>query len=114
MVTYLSDRGWLVEVTNGNMYQIGFPDLFVCHPKHGQRWVEVKNPKHYTFTPGQRTKWPKWEKFGVGIWILTAADEENYRKLFGPPNWREFWKAGWEPLDIQKIVRELNEQRDQA
>jgi hypothetical protein len=90
---YLAVRGWLVEATHGNAYQKGFPDLYLYHPQHRQRWVDCKSPIRHSLTRAQRTKWPRWEKFGVGIWILTAATQEQYDKLFGPPNWRAFFKS---------------------
>jgi hypothetical protein len=55
----------------------------------------VKVEGKYNFTKAQKIKWPVWEKFGVGIWILTGADQENYDKLFQSPNWRDYWKDSW-------------------
>lgn len=35
----------------GNAFQMGVPDLFVAHPKWGQRWIDVKRPgRNYSFT----------------------------------------------------------------
>jgi hypothetical protein len=104
LITSLRARGWLVEVTQGNLYQKGFPDLFLGHPKYGQRWVDVKNPVSYTFTRAQRIKWPDWDAHKVGIWILVAPTEEEYDKLFKPPNWRDYWKPKW---DEEPTVDEL-------
>jgi hypothetical protein len=95
---YLAARGWLVERMIGNAWQIGIPDLFVHHPKWGSRWIDVKCPDHRTFTRAQKQKWPQWERFGLGIWILTAADQSAYDKLFQPPNWREYWRPSWGEL----------------
>jgi hypothetical protein len=114
LIEYLRIRDWLVEVTNGNIYQIGFPDLFLAHKKYGTRWVDVKNEERYTFTAAQREKWPIWDSFGVGVWILTAANEENYQRLFQPPNWRAYWKASWtEEAERQKrLIQELRDAKD--
>lgn len=50
-----------------------------------------------------------WEKFKIGIWILTAANEEEYDKLFKEPNWRDYWKSSWnlEPTP-EEIFDELD------
>lgn len=108
LVEYLVPRGWLVEVTHGNAYQTGFPDLLLAHPRWGQRWVDVKVKGRYSFTKAQKIKWPIWERHGIGIWILVAATQEEYDKLFGPPNWRDYWKDSWGELpDIDALVEEL-------
>lgn len=115
---FLSGRGWLVERVIGNAFQKGLPDLFLGHPQHGWRWVDIKVFGKYSFTKPQRQKWPIWEQYGIGIWILGAASEEEctvqhmateYNKLFEPPNWRQFWKSSWdEKDDIDKMLDELN------
>jgi len=87
---YLEARAWLVIETHGNAFQMGLPDLWCAHYEFGQRWVEVKNPEGYNFTPAQRQVFPMMMSKGVGIWILTAADEYEYQKLFNPPNWHCF------------------------
>lgn len=86
LVKFLEKRGWFVIETHGNMYQNGLPDLYCTHADHKQRWVEVKNPLSYCFTPAQLEKFPKISK-GAGIWILVEASEHEYRKLWQPPNW---------------------------
>ena len=107
LIRFLRARKWLVEITQGNLYQKGFPDLYLSHVKFGQRWIDVKNPVAYTFTKAQRIKWPNWEKHGVGIWILVAPTEEEYDKIFQPPNWRKYWKPKW---DLEPTVDELLEE----
>jgi len=108
VIAMLDARGWLVEHTHGNLYQTGFPDLFIAHTKWGQRWVDCKQPKRYTFTKAQKVKWPCWELKGVGIWIMTAATQEQYDVLFAPPNWRNYWKASWGIIpDIDKLLAEM-------
>jgi len=106
IVNYLRDRGWLVERMVGGAFQSGIPDLYVFHPKYGPRWLEVKNPISYVFTRAQKIKFPTWEKYGLGIWILTS--EEEYDKLFEPPNWREYWKPQWDDeMNVDKIMEEF-------
>ena len=103
LIEYLGVRGWLVEVMHGNAFQRGIPDLYLFHPRYGPRWVDVKQPEKYSFTKNQRLKWPLWDHFGVGIWILTAATQAEYDKLFALPNWREYWKDSWKPPTIKDI-----------
>lgn len=108
LIRFLRARNWMVEVTQGNLYQQGFPDLYMSHVKYGQRWVDVKNPVSYTFTRAQRAKWPVWERNGVGIWILTAPTNKEYDKLFAPPNMRKYWKSTWdEEPTVDDLVDEL-------
>lgn len=112
LIAFLTDRGWWVEPTHGNAYQTGFPDLYMLHPQWGQRWVDCKVAGRYRFTQAQKIKWPQWEKYGAQIWILTAASQDQYDKLFGPPNWRDFWKSSWGDLpDIDQLLDELNRDR---
>jgi len=74
--------------THGNLYQRGFPDLYATHFKFGPRWIEVKLPnmKGSRFTPAQMESFPKLRANGTRIWILTAATESEYQKLFKPDN----------------------------
>ncbi len=87
IIMYLRGLGWHVMQTHGNMYQSGFPDLFCTHSRYGQRWVEVKNPKSYKFTPAQLEDFPKICANGSGVWVLIAATDDEYGKLFKAPNW---------------------------
>jgi len=108
LIKFLKIREWHVEHTHGNLYQTGFPDLYVLHERWEYRWIDVKQPKHYTFTKAQRLKWPLWESKGIGIWILTAATQEQYDLLFQPPNWRQFWKDSWgEVPDMNALLDEI-------
>lgn len=83
-------RDWYVIVTHGNVYQQGLPDLYVCHARYGARWVEVKNPAGYHFTPAQLEVFPAFSSKGVGVWVLTDSTPEELNKLFQPPNWHTF------------------------
>jgi len=108
LVAYLKARKWLVERMIGNAFKVGIPDLYAHHPKWGARWIDCKVKGKYSFTQAQKLKWPVWEKFGIGIWILTAADEEEYGLLFKPPNWRDYWKPQWnETPDIDKMLDDV-------
>ena len=106
-IKFLEERGWHCERMIGigasqqqqRGQQVGIPDLYIMHPQYGQRWVDLKNPGKYEFTKAQKHKWPLWEKFGCPIWIITAATEEEYDKLFKPCNWRCYWK---EKYDLEK------------
>lgn len=91
IIKLLEKRGWVVMPTHGNLYQRGFPDLYAFCGIHGQRWIEVKNPKQYSFTESQRRYFPLMEQSKIGIWILTAATETEYNKLFQPANWRYYY-----------------------
>lgn len=115
LVEFLEARGWQVDETHGNSFQTGFPDLYIQNPKWGKRWIDCKVEGKYSFTAAQKIKWPKWEKAGGGIWILTAASEEEYAKLFQPPNWREYWRASWGDLpSIDELLDGLiKEQTDE-
>lgn len=110
LTVYLKVRGWHVERMIGNAYQTGIPDLYVAHLKWGTRWIDVKRPDStYSFTKAQKLKWPVWESFGIGIWILTGADQENYDKLFKPPNWRDYWKQSWGAIpNVQEMLDEFD------
>ena len=86
----LNIHGWHVEIMHGNARQYGIPDLYLMHAKHGQRWVELKNPKSYHYTYAQLSKFPVLEDHGLGIWVMTRPD---HPLLFTPPNWRQFLKG---------------------
>lgn len=108
LIGLLRSRNWLVERMVGNAFQFGIPDLYCHHRKWGGRWIDVKNPNRYSFTKEQRVKWPVWEQYGCGIWILTAADQDEYDKLFHPPNWRQYWKDSWGEIpDIDTLMDEF-------
>ena len=93
IIEFLRIRQWYVKHTHGNMYQSGFPDLFASHPRYGMRWIEVKNPEQYAFTPAQLENFPLMCAHGAHIWILVAPTEEEYAKLFKPYNWFFYLQA---------------------
>jgi len=119
IIELLKARGWLVEITHGNQYQSGLPDLYVAHPRYGKRWIDAKNPGEYTFTRAQKQKWPVWDEFGIGIWILIAGTQEEYDKLFQAPNWRQYWKPSWGEIPdidelLDSLIQELDATSDEA
>lgn len=84
----LGKQGWYSVDTHGNTYSNGLPDVYIAHRDYGARWLEVKNPRGYHFTPAQLETFPLMEAHGAGVWILT--DVIQIPKLMGPPNWRSF------------------------
>lgn len=90
LIRLLRSVEWYVHKTHGNEFSMGLPDLYCAHRRYGQRWVEVKNPLAYSFTRAQLDEFPKITAAGIGIWILTAATEIEYQKLFKSPNWYQF------------------------
>lgn len=89
IIKMLEDKGWWVKVTHGNAHTAGWPDLFACHQMYGNRWIEVKLPemKGSKFTNAQLRDFPKFNNVGGGVWVLTAATQKEYDKLFAPANW---------------------------
>lgn len=88
----LEKEGWYVKETHGNIYQYGFPDLYATHKKWGARWIEVKNPAGYCFTPAQQQTFPMFNAHGVGVWVLTSVAELG--KLFLEQNWYQYLSGG--------------------
>jgi len=108
-----------VERLIGNAYQTGIPDLMIGHAEYGMRLVDVKVYGRYSFTKAQRRKWPVFEQYGIGVWIIGAHCrqdctkafllEEYNRVLFSPPNWRDYWRDSWdEKPDIDKMLEDLD------
>ena len=92
IVKMLKLYGWYTMETHGNMFQSGFPDIFACHSKYGQRWIEVKLPdmKGSKFTAAQLEHFPKLCANGSGVWILTGDTDHEYKKLFAKFNWYHY------------------------
>jgi len=82
-------KGWFVKDTHGNLYQSGFPDLFCCHTRYGHRWVEVKQPTGYRFTPAQLETFPKMCAHGSQVWVATTH-EGIEELLMKPSNWHMY------------------------
>lgn len=97
IIKYLTDRGWYVKETHGNEFQSGFPDLYAVHEIYGQRWIEVKNPGKYQFTPAQIATFTRWSRCKIKVWVLVAANEKEYTKLFGHANWQDY-------LSVNKVI----------
>jgi len=111
VVKFLELRGWHTEETHGNAFQKGLPDLFAWHPVHGFRWIDVKILENYRYTKHQCQKWTEWESKGLGVWIMVDDTEEEYAKLFQPPNFRDYWKPHYDKYleEIRDIVAPLVE-----
>jgi len=90
IMAFLRLREWYVVNVHGHAFMSGLPDLFCCHYKYGHRWVEIKCPPYHRFTPAQLERFQKLCAHASGVWIMTAATEEEYLKLFKPPNWHHF------------------------
>jgi hypothetical protein len=82
-------------VIHGDANNMGWPDLYITHKRYGGRWVECKLPemRGSKFTAAQLEWFPKMSANGTGIWILTAATETEYEKLFKPQNWYHYLSA---------------------
>lgn len=93
IITKLRAAEWLVIVMHGNEFQMGVPDLYCAHAEYGTRWIEVKNPTAYSFTPAQLKTFPEMTAKKVGIWILTSAEPEELQKLMRPSNWWHYLPA---------------------
>jgi hypothetical protein len=92
----LRQMGWLVMETHGNAFQMGFPDIYATHVDVGGRWIEVKNPLKYAFTPAQLKFFPLLSANGTPIWILTSDSDGEIKKLFRPQNWHHYLKGAFD------------------
>lgn len=96
IVKKLKGLDWFVKELDGNAMNSGWPDIYAFHMHFGQRWIEVKNPKKYDFTPAQRIWFPKFSAVGCGIWILTDDSDDEIKKLMQPENWYRYLKGIWD------------------
>lgn len=89
VIQYLQIRDWAVKQTEGTILSYGWPDLYAAHKEYGPRWIEMK-------VPGGKLRETQiefitdFERAGVGIWVLVAANPQEYAKLFRPPNWKDY------------------------
>lgn len=97
IIKMLRLKGWYVKRMPGGMFLSGVPDLYATHKVYGARWVEVKRPnmEGSRFTAAQVKEFPKLISHGAGVWVLTAATEVEYRKLFKTCNL-------WKYLEVMK------------
>jgi len=116
IIIYLKRRGWHVEKMHGNAFQKGIPDLYCWNPHLGDkeglhRWVDVKVKGQHQYTKSQCQKWPLWESIGLGVWIMMDATDEWYAKLFGPANFRDYWRPSYDKYvkKVEEILDELEE-----
>lgn len=110
LIEFLVEMGWVVKATHGSAYSSGFPDLFCWHPCYGLRWVDVKVEDRFSYTKAQCQTWTEWESKGLGVWIMFG--ESCYDKLFGPPNFRDYWKPRYDQYlrDVDDILSELDDE----
>lgn len=87
VINKLKLHDWYTVILHGNIHTNGMPDIFACHFNYGIRLIEIKDPNSYSFTGAQLEKFPKLCANGAGVWILTSDSQEEYNKLFKPPNW---------------------------
>ena len=90
----LRKLGWVVKATHGNMFQHGIPDIYAAHRLYGARWIEVKNPLAYKFTPSQKEFFQQLTSVDVGVWVLISDSDAEIAKLFKKPNWWQYLE-GW-------------------
>ena len=69
----------------------------------------MKRPgKNYSFTKAQKLKWPVWEAFGIGIWILRPQAKLNTTSC-SRAQLARLWKASWGRVpDIDALLDELD------
>lgn len=94
IIKMLHARGWIVKIMGASEFLDGVPDLYCTHKTHGPRWIEVKLPnmRGSRWTNAQLKWFPLFGNNGTKIYILTAATEGEYRKLFNPDdNWLEYF-----------------------
>jgi hypothetical protein len=93
VIKLLQGRGWLVKIVHASMFSEGFPDIYATHKEHGMRWIEIKLPdmEGSRWTKAQLDWFPKLAANGTPIWVLTNSTESEYKKLFGPDNWFEYF-----------------------
>jgi hypothetical protein len=112
IVKFLRLRGWHVERLIGMAWQSGLSDLLIFHKKYGVRLLEIKQEDHYRFTKAQKAKFPRLMEHGGGIWIMTAANEEQYQRLFKTPNLWDYLKKSDCPSE-DEVDRWLKEIEDE-
>lgn len=86
LIDNLKASGWLVVKIWGNQFNAGLPDLFMTHPEHGQRWVEVKKPTG-RLTKAQRSRFPKLVAAGLPIWVATSDDPNLVHRAPNVGDW---------------------------
>lgn len=87
IIKKLRYREWHVEVIHGNAYQSGLPDLYATHSRWGGKWIEVKNPESYKFTPAQLETFPKLCANGSPVYVLISDHNLELEKILGASNW---------------------------
>lgn len=88
IIAALEAQGWFCKITYGDEFQNGLPDVYATHPKYGPRWIEVKRPVGWKFTPAQSKVFPLLIANGSGVWVLTSVDQIGL--LSQPCNYWQF------------------------
>ena len=71
-------------------YVSGWPDYYLYHKDHGERWMETKDTNE-PLTPAQVKRFRRMDAHGIKIYVLETW--EHYQRLFQNPNWRNYWSA---------------------
>lgn len=90
IISVLQARQWFCKETHGNLYSYGFPDIYVSHRKYGTRWIEVKKPVGYKFTPAQIEFFPLFSANGSPIWVATTHEGVEDLIMKRPENWFQY------------------------
>lgn len=94
VIDYLKIRDWFVRPVGPSAASCGWPDLYAAHKRYGPRWIEIKRPVGFSFTPAQIDTFPLLYAHGVGVWVVVAATDIEIQKLFQPPNWHYYLSIG--------------------
>lgn len=82
---YLGEQGGPCEDSYGRLTGGDW-----CGPER-HVWIEVKRAKRGRLTDDQRARIPRWAQAGLGVYVLTGA--QDVPLLNGPANWRP-WMDG--------------------
>jgi hypothetical protein len=92
-------HGWSFVKIHGNKYQMGLPDVYAYHIRHGYRWIEVKIAPNF-LEHTQVVRFKDMSRQGIGVWILRGR--EDYDLLFRPPNYLQFIQLRYKCFNLPK------------
>lgn len=93
----MSESGWVHCKNWGSMANFGRPDLYACHPDHGQWWIEMKKPGGKL--GAKQFAWMmKFAKVGCPILVWDNDDLDALVKVMrhgrhGLPQWEPWMTA---------------------